>query len=745
MRGVGVSGGAGVLAVTLAVLALAGCGGGPVAAISPSPDSTTDAYRNSVAALMWPGATRAYQVTASGDLFNGAWFVRIEAACDGANAGAPRRIAFEDRWCPVAHWTRRSGDVRWDFEAVAFPEPEPPFWSPRGALARYAAARAREADARSEAAIYANIPTQRLTHLVLRVRRPLERSAVDRRNLFVALRATMTNTGAAPVHARLALRCEPPGADRPWWDPDSLVHTPWAHCWQSEAPGDSLLGRADGNADGRTLSREWSIAPGGRADFDAVLPAYPTSSALLASLARVPHPIRADEARRYWRRETARGAAFDVPENDVCDAVRAARVLLLAARERRDVDWVPLGGPFHYRDVWVRDGARIAEALAVSGYTREGRELAMGLARFQTPLGTFVSQTGQLDGTGQVLWAFEQTMTRPSPAPALRKIAPDAVLAWRGIEGERALAGNAGAFAGMLPATNPHDAELVDAQLVGNDAWALVGYRSAARLLRAAGEPVEAGPIERSRADYLAAFDRALACTGRADVPPSWQGVGIDWGNLNVGYPCEVLPADDPRLAALARRYWAPVGGPGLGWYGNPDSLHTYVAADLGTVAMLAGDRAAADRILDAVLHWRTASGGAAECFAGSTREFGRNFPPHATAAAALISLVRNALVFDDADTLALALGARTRWWSGTSVRRAPTRWGLLDLRFARVADVAIWRWSAMPVWTLLTLPPGTRAAGVPAPLRPASRPDQVLAPPGTTSASIALTPETGS
>lgn len=723
------------------VLGLGGCRQGQMPIAWSSPDSTEDAYQHSVAALMWPGATRAYQVTAAGHLFNGAWFVRVDPRSDGTLAGRPHRIAYEDRWCPVARWTRLSGNTRWEFEAVAFPEPEPVPWASRGAFARFRAAREREADAAMVAASFSGVPEERLASLMLRVRRPIERSPVDRRNLFISLRVTATNAGTSVADADLALRCEAPVTDRPYRDPDTLVRTPWEHCWESSRSSDSLLGLADGDVHGRELARRWRLQPGERAQLDLLLPAYPTTRAVLTTLSRVSHERRVEETRSYWHGEIARGATFDVPDAEVRNAVHAARVVLLAARERRDVDWVPLGGPFHYRDVWVRDGARVAEALAVSGYTRESRELARSFLRFQSPLGSFVSQTGQLDGTGQALWAFEQTMLRPSPAPEIRKLATAAERAWRAVERQRALPAMSqrGRMPGMLPETDPHDNELVRAQLVGNDAWALVGYRATERLLRAAGEPAAADRVERSRRAYLDVFRLALQQAERPDIPPSWQGVGIDWGNLNVGYPCQVLDAGDPRLASLARRYWAPVGGPGLGYYRNPDSLHTYAAADLGTVAMLAGDRAAADRILDATIRWRTASGGAAECFVGSTRDFGRNFPPHATAAAALISLVRNALVFDDGDTLALALGARAPWWSGTTVRGAPTRWGRLDLQFARAGDVATWRWSAVPVWTLLTLPPDTRPASLTAPLRAGPRPDQVLAPPGSTSAQVAL------
>jgi hypothetical protein len=725
---------------------LGGCQSGPPLIRSASPDSIADAYQGSVAALMWPGATRAYQITADGDLYNGAWFVRIEPVCDTTVASTPLRIAYENRWCPVARWTRVSGSVLWEFEAVAFPEREPAPWSPRGALARFVAAREREADARKAAARFAGEPPGRLARLMRGVTHPLERSPIDRRNLFVTLRVWATNAGATAADARLALRCETPGPDRPYGDPDSLVPTPWERCWRSKGSHEPQLGWAEGDVRGRTLEQHRRLAPGERVSFDALLPAYPTPGAELADLARVPHERRVAEARAYWQRGTARGAAFDVPDPEVRNAVRAARVVLLSARERRDVDWVPLGGPFQYRGVWARDGARAAEALAVSGYTSESRELALGLLRFQTPLGTFASQTGQLDGTGQVLWALEQTLLRPSPAVGLRRIVPRVERALRGLELQRAVSrGCPGSVAGMLPVTDPHDNELVRGQLVGNDAWALVGYRAGARIVDAAGETHMAAAIERSRHEYLDAFQSALVRTGRPDIPPSWQGIGIDWGNLNVGYPCEVLEPGNPRLAALAARYWSRVGGPGLGYCGNPDSLHSYVAVDLGTVAMLAGDRLTTNRMLDALLHWRTASGGAAECFVGSTGDFGHNFPPHVTAASGLLSLVRNALVFDDRDVLALGLGAPAKWWTGTRVREAPTRWGRIDLTFEREGNAATWRWSPVPVWTLLALPPGTHAVRVEAPLVPGPLRDQVLAPPGVTHARVELTAGDGS
>jgi hypothetical protein len=193
---------------------------------------------------------------------------------------------------------------------------------------------------------------------------------------------------------------------------------------------------------------------------------------------------------------------------------------------------------------------------------------------------------------------------------------------------------------------------------------------------------------------------------------------------------------------AFAERVWRAGGGAGLTFYGTPDSLHGYLGADLGVWAMRTGRRAEADRVLDSHLHWRTASGTAGEIF-DRRGDYGTNLPPHATAAAALWLLVRNAVVYDDEDTLRLTMGARAAWWRESRIERAPTRWGRMDLSFSRSAARAQWTWAPVPVWTALTLPPATRLAGAaPAPLVGAPGARVVLAPPGTRAAQVALAPE---
>lgn len=251
------------------------------------------------------------------------------------------------------------------------------------------------------------------------------------------------------------------------------------------------------------------------------------------------------------------------------------------------------------------------------------------------------------------------------------------------------------------------------APLVGNDAWAIAGQYALAALAARAGDT---GASEAARSEagaHRATFASALARTGHPDVPPTWPGLGRDWGNCYVGYPTRVLAAEDPRLAALAARVWRHSGIPMLS-YGPADSLHTYLGTDLGVWALLAGRPADARAVLGEVLAHSSSTLGQAEIFSRTSHGFGSNLPPHGTAAAQLVDLVRGMIVLDVRDTLEIATGAAVSWWQGTSLDRAPTRFGLVDVTLSRpTAGRLVARWSAVDVPVRVRVPDGVRLDGV--------------------------------
>ena len=97
-------------------------------------------------------------------------------------------------------------------------------------------------------------------------------------------------------------------------------------------------------------------------------------------------------------------------------------------------------------------------------------------------------------------------------------------------------------------------------------------------------------------------------------------------------------------------------------------------------------------------------------------------------------------LIYDETDTLKLTLGARDSWWQGARVRRAPTRWGVVNLEFSRDANMATWKWTPVPIWTELTLPPGYRCGdALPAGTNASEDRLRLAVPPETGSVSVPI------
>lgn len=623
--------------------------------------SPKEAFRRSTAALMWPEASRSFLITPDGGLDNGEWVTRIEMVTDGGRPLHAEAITARCDGLPILGWQGRERDVTWDVEAVALGSP----WD-SGAVA--------------------------------------------------SVRVRAENKGAQPRVAVVRVSFEKPPRANGFVAPDAPEAARLRYAWSGDTSARRVAGWSDGRRSHGAVTGTWHLEASESESIRVVVPTYLTRPTVLRRWAAVPHAERVTQALRYWSTVVDSGLQLALRDPEVETAYRAGLVVLLGCVERHAGRLVPIGNPFQYRDVWLRDGARCITALAMAGHTEVARELARGFLVYQWPQGPFLSQRGQLDGTGHALWAFEQAFLRPSASPDVKTIAKAAQAAWRWSEGQRASTQILGLpFGNLLPLAEPRDNELPKgkAQLVGNDAWTIAGYRATARLLHASGSAGAAKEVLRSRTSYIKTFRDALVRTKAADIPPTWQAIGRDWGNLAVSYPCDVLPASDPRCHAIARRAWGGSPIPGLVRCGNEDSVHTYLSADLASWAMLAGLRYEADRTLRALLAWRTASGGSPEIFTATARDYALNYPPHATAAAAIVAVIRNSLVYDDEDTLRLTYGARAGWWEGASVRGAPTRWGAIDLTFESSGDTAIWRWSPVPVPTALRLPPRFEVADI--------------------------------
>ena len=678
-----------LISCVLGVLPIVGCTERTQTSKEGQPSSAqSDPFARKTGALMLPGAHRAFVVVDGETLFNGEWALSFRASRDGRPMDGPVAVRFEGQHPPCLVWQLPDSLIAWHVSAVAGSVVN---LDPGGFLASI----------------------------------EFEIKNTDSLGHEVALESRLSRPTQYPFVARdgLRLRTE----DMNW--PDATSGRT-AIALGPSASQDSVL----------VVRSKLGVAEVQRWRF--VVASHPVESATLVESSRIGHEQWKRDAIRAWHARQAGSAKLHLDDPVVEEAAEQALFVLLACTESNSNGIIPIGNPFQYRDTWIRDGARQIAALSQWSLTADACDLALSLTAFQLPDGGFMSQRGQLDGTGQVLWGMDQAFGRAGSRSPPDSLTETIVRAWRWLEQQRDKSRRfSPAFAGLMPPADPRDGELRRGHLVGNDCWSMAGYRSAESIIRRAGLGEQAQAIRQSILRYQELFRARLGASGEVDVPAAWRGPARDWGNLSVVYPCGVLEPSDRRVRGLANRVWATRRKIGLATYGSPDSLHTYMAADLATWALLDDQQTGWDSMLVDMIRWRTGTGGAPELFSSRTLDFGTNLPPHATAAATLLTTLRNGLVFDDlGDTLRLTMGTRTRWWAGSSrLTGASTRWGTVDVSFALVGQEAQWTWTPVPVWTVLRVPPGWRVGKVPVPLRERSS-HTILAPPGTGRAALSCT-----
>jgi len=633
--------------LVLATATLEGCArGGSKAPPAAEPRAWPEHLAASLAAVGEPGAKRAFQVGPSAAVWTGQMSFRWSLADDPTAVATP--VAFEADGVPIAHVDLLGARESLAVEAAAVPD-----------------------------------------------------AVVGDSSLLMSVRVRVTRRAAAPGECALALdmndRTPTPGVRA--WDASPASGPPhwngadpfWDGGHVARLPGGFATSFTDSGT--RAIWRR-RLAHGERAEWCFAIPLYPAAAASHPfPHSRIPARAHDDvvaEARRAWRERLARSTTIRSGRAEYDALERAARVTLLICEERSGPHLVPIGNPFQYRDVWLRDGARSVRALALAGERELSADATRAFLAFQRPTGAFISQRGQLDGTGQAMWTFEQAASHPPDGRLARELLPAAL---RGARWLRAQSDSTRAMGlpwpGLLPYGDPQDNELVRAPLVGNDAWAIAGASAAARLARLAGD--EPAAVECAvLADTLRArFARALAREPGNDVPPSWPGPGRDWGNFAVSYPTRTLSPADPRVRGLVDRGLAR----GLAGYGPADTLHAYLGADLAMAALLDGRGDMARAYLDSLLAHSSSTLGQAEMFSRLDGGFGANLPPHSTAAATALDLVHALVAIEDGDTLVLAAGLTADMWPQAGVARAPTRFGMLSVSFDRPASEAPNAW----------------------------------------------------
>ena len=396
----------------------------------------------------------------------------------------------------------------------------------------------------------------------------------------------------------------------------------------------------------------------------------------------------------FWRSAAGAGGGMTVslPERKVTDVFRASLVFDLMARDKHDTAYVQTVNQLQYHAFWLRDASFIVRAYDVTGHPDVAAQVLAFFPRWQQPDGNFVSQDGQFDGWGQVLWAYGQHYRLTRDRAFAERVFPAVLTAVRWLDSVRAADS-----LHLVPPTKPGDNEDITGRITGHDFWALAGLRGAASLADGLGRKADAEAIRHDyaalHAALLAQLHRVTAASG-GYIPPGLDVKGgQDWDNMASVYPEPALDPHDPMVTATLDSTRAKYAE-GIMTYADQSLLHDYLTM-MNTETEVARDdqRLALEELYAELVHTSSTQGGfETDVVPWGARDVRGNLTPHGWFAAAYRTLLRNMLVREMEDTLHL-LSIVSPAWLGTGdsivVRDAPTEFGPVSFRLDAVSDTA--------------------------------------------------------
>ncbi len=425
-----------------------------------------------------------------------------------------------------------------------------------------------------------------------------------------------------------------------------------------------------------------------------------------------------------WRELMAQGMQIRVPDDRLQDAFEANKAYLLLLH---DGDFIT-PGPYTYHEFWFRDAAYMLHALDQLGYHEQ---VAGVLKSFPLRLqkdGYFLAQEGEWDSNGQALWAWAQHTWLSGDLQPLADQYWPMLNAAHWIDYKRQGTKNPGkrvAEHGLLPTGMSAEHLGSNDFFYWDDFWGLAGLRAMEYAATVFDKKEDAQKLAAAAQAFCADIDMSLARvadrTHAAWVPASpYRGADSAMvGNLVALYPLQLFAPDDSRITAtldeLRRVAWQEdtffhqVGHAGFGTY-----LALHVAG-----CYLHRRSTDAWPIIFWLLQHATPTYTWAEAISPQTHHGDMGDGHHGWAAADWISIVRNALLFEESKHLVITPALPLDWTHETlslQVDKAATYFGEVGFTLAfgeRTATLVLRaNWREPPEYVEWNLPFQLKTAG---------------------------------
>jgi hypothetical protein len=354
----------------------------------------------------------------------------------------------------------------------------------------------------------------------------------------------------------------------------------------------------------------------------------------------------------------------------------------------------PYPGPYTYKRFWFRDAVFMLNALLTLGGTERTRRALGRFAPRQRHDGYFLSQEGEWDSNGEVLWFFGRfaALTGETlPGDWLDAMARGA----RWIQRKRLPRDSGKPEAGLLPAgfsaehLGPNDFYYWD------DFWAVAGLRAAARWLGGI-EPELARACASEADEFLATIVRSYPrgpqrrFPGAVPASPHRRMDSGAVGSIVADYPLQLFAPGDDAMRRTADFLWEHCRCDG-GFF--QDMIHSginvYLTLHLAQVRLRAGQVEQTWELIDTVARLASPTGQWPEAIHPRTGGGCMGDGQHIWAAAEWLLMLRNLFVREEGDALVIGAGVHPRWLATAEARFGPTLTphGPVTLRVAREGD----------------------------------------------------------
>lgn len=409
-------------------------------------------------------------------------------------------------------------------------------------------------------------------------------------------------------------------------------------------------------------------------------------------------PKRADSG-ISWQDVLAGTAELRIPDGKMQFLYDAAvRTLLLLSAD----DLVP--GPYTYRRFWFRDACLMLHPMLVIGQMDRAERILATFPVRQTMAGYFLSQEGEWDSNGQVLWIVARHAEMSGKLPgkemehALRK-------GMRWLARKRVSPDVPPGTRGLLPAgfsaehLGPNDFYYWD------DFWAWGGLKAVAQHWRRTGDDEAAAEAEALAAEFARSIEASIAAIAASRAKgaiPAAPGRRMDAGAIGsmvADYPLQLYPPGEARLAKTAEFLMERCFHQG-GFFQEMihSGINAYLTLDLAQTLLRAGDPRFAG-LIRRVAELASPTGQWPEAIHPNTLGGCMGDGQHGWAAGEWIMMLRNCFVREEDGLLVIGSGILPEWLDGSEIRFGPTltAWGPVSVRLAesRLSLDVRWRGAA--------------------------------------------------